>query len=526
MKIWVTEKPDMAANLAAGLVRAHSVTMVNAKSWRQEGVIHLSNGDVVLPLSGHLLEISPPETYLDRSDQRKSVFSEGVFERLLSAVLTKRPRVPPSVSPESNVRLPDQMAKPRGRRPAEVTIELLGRLISAPQFSSVVNACDTDREGQLIFDELMEYLGLDPEGDKFERLALVSARDVDIAALVKAGLEKNSDPKWVRKRQAAVVRAETDWRLGIILSRAAQVLLGVSNASVGRVQTTVVALVERRRQERERFQQVIYFIPEITLQDGSVARWVARPEKAGQPGYDSEGRIIDEREAARIVAGINRERLHAVEAELRRMKEAPPLPYSSGTLYATVSRRTGLPLGEVEAAAQRLYSKHKAIYYIGSDCQFLPKALLDQSRDTIDALSRLYPGQASMAQHGLVSGAWDDSKVGDHHAIIPTGVLPQGADDVEKEVFKAISMRFLAQFRPDHETKRHRVVVQSDSGDAFVAERTQIVSMGWRDTESDQEISGEVTEVSSAPAQMQDDAHLEADDSGCVEIGGRSVSKS
>lgn len=469
-KLWIVEKPDMARHLAAGLAAAYGLT-----SSRADGYTQMSNGDRVLPLLGHLIEMAPVSTYLTLDQQRAHDYLP--FLPLIPKEFQYQPR---------SERSRDGRAKMSSGAPVPAKqYKIAIQQIKAAQ--EIVNAGDVDREGQLIVDELLEMAGVDPDGrgKNIWRFPLISPKESDIVAQLQRPMERNGDDKWRRKRLAARTRQTGDWLLGMSGSMAYQSLTGIRNMSIGRVQTPVLAMVVRRDLEIEQFKPRDYFTPVVTLADGTELRWHQRANAAGTPGFDEHGRIIDEAVAKQIVHLITRGLEGSVlNAASTQYKVAPPLPFSLGTLQSTAARQHGMSLKEVSKAAQALYERHKAISYVGTDCQYLPTSMIADAAKTIEALSRMYPVLATGANMALRSKAWNDGKVDEHFAIVPTGALPTAATPEERAVYDTVSKRFIAQFYPDHEFLRHQLAVGFGK-DEFRATERQVVKQGWKAVEGE-----------------------------------------
>lgn len=479
-KLWITEKPDMAKSLAAGLSLTYSCKVINSRDARKDGCFKLESGDWVTFLFGHMLESAPPEFYLTEEQNRGDVFK---YLPLNPRVMVKFPK------PDRVDGKPKRAANGDPIPPAQ-----FGRVVDlirkAPE---IVNAGDIDREGQLIVDELLLFAGVDPRGkDKpVHRLALTNNNEEEIRKLVLKGLESNADPAWVRRYESANTREKGDWKIGMNASRAYRQATGYRQMSVGRVVTPTLALVVTRELAIERFRPVQYFVPVITLSNGVRMRWHARAGCEGKPGFDLAGRIVDESVARQIVHAImNGMRGETTLAEAQKKFDLPPLPFSLGVLQSTVSRRHGIDLKAVTSAAQALYEKHKMITYVGTDCQFLPTSMLESAQDTVAALSKVFPRQAGGAKLDLRSKAWNDSKTDEHFAIAPTGKMASGLTDTEKKVFDAVGRRYLAQFYPAHEYMSMKLRAMF-GGDEFRAADREVVRRGWHEAEFDPEHGAE-----------------------------------
>lgn len=493
-RLWITEKPSAAKSLAAGVCSALKVSVSNQGASTKDGCIKLSNGDVIAFLFGHLIQ----PIFLGPEHKRAQM--DSFFDFL--PIVVKDWAYEPRYERNKNGEIKMSGGKPVPIRQYQVVTDLIRKS------KEIVNAGDVDREGQLIVDELLIHCGIDPEGSKkpIWRLPLVSDREDDIRKQVLNLTEKNGDPKWVRRRHAALARAYCDAAVGFNGSMAYQAATGYRRASVGRVQTPVLCLVVDREAQINAFKPRNYYVPIITMADGTEMRFHRREDAQGQPGFDEQGRIIDENVAkqmcALIASGLKGQ---ITQAGKVKGSEAPPLPFSATVLASTVSKRTGMLPTQAEAAAQSLYEKHKAISYVGTDCRFLPESKHAEARATLGALGKVFVQQASGAQLDLRSKAWNDSKVDEHFAIIPTGVLPQNATAEEKAVFEAVSMRYIAQFYPAFEYVTHRLSAMFGK-DEFRAARRETTRMGWKQIEGHLEQGGPKSEDSSENDDFSDDA--------------------
>lgn len=496
-RLWITEKPAMAKSLAAGLSVAYGATILNAKEAGREGCYRMSNGDAVGYFFGHMIELATPDAYLTPEQDKGNAFD---YLPLYPKSFIHVPKAE---------RAPGQAAPKRDRSGKPVPSQQFQRMAEwARQSREIVNAGDTDREGQLIVDEFLQFIGIDPsgQGKPVWRLALQNPDEVEIARLIGAGLERNSDPRWVRKTQAAFARQTGDWAFGMTASRAMRQVTGFARMSVGRVQTPTLWIAVERERQITGFKPVDYFVPVIVLADGTRMRWFHREGCEGTPGFDEEGRIVSEPLARQIVASImGQNNGHVSLASAEKKYIAPPLPFSLGKLQSTASRRYGMSLKEVTKAAQALYEKHKMITYVGTDCQYLPTSMLKDAHDTVAGLSQMYSREAMGANLKLQSKAWNDAKTDEHFAIAPTGKISSGLDAAERNVFEAVSRRFLAQFYPNHEFTAMRLETTFGQ-DQFEVAGKEVTRNGWKDAEFGAEGDAQGDELE---AESQDDAETQ-----------------
>lgn len=476
-KVWVTEKPSAAADLAAGMCIAFGVTFQRERN----GLITLSNGDQIVPLAGHVLSPVRLSHYLSPAHQEiERTYNFDRYHEFL-------PVLPKELVNGPRMEVDDKgKATKKQFQPYEVACRVLK---TAKQ---VVHAGDKDSEGQLIVDELLLHVGINPRGANVFRFGTSSNRAEDIAAALKLPLDQNGDQKYERDYEGAKVRQLLDFVWGMNLSIAGQVMFRNPRISAGRVQTPVLAIVANRDQHIDNFKPVTYYVPVVTLSDGTKMRWDRRLGAAGEPGFDLEGRIINESTARGIVdrirAGLSG---YVSESKVTDHREKPPLPFSAGTLLSTASRELGLTLDEVQAAASNLNRKHKAITYVGTDCKFLPASMHGDAPAVLRALARVFPKQAPGADARIKSPAFNDTKVDEHFAIVPTGELPVNATPDERGVFRVVAKRFIAQFYPDYVYRRTKLEGVFGA-DTFVANARQDVNLGWKEVEVDVEVGQEV----------------------------------
>jgi DNA topoisomerase-3 len=155
-----------------------------------------------------------------------------------------------------------------------------------------------------------------------------------------------------------------------------------------------------------------------------------------------------------------------------------------GRLQATASKQHGLSVEEVTKAAQNLYEKHKAITYVGTDCEYLPSAMHADAGTVIGQLASLFAGKCAKADPARRSRAFNDEKVDEHFAIIPTGLAPALSDSeyAERAVYETIVTRYLAQFYPAYEYEKTSLVVMFGP-DEFRASARRDLVLGWRELE-------------------------------------------
>jgi len=475
--LWIPEKPSVAKEVAAVLSRVRGTQITNRATVGRDGYYQLDSGDTVCSVFGHMLRMVAPSHYLTREQNEKPL----QYLPLLPEEFKFEP------SPETNKS--GEIVKKDGKPVASKRFSLLEKLIR--QSNSIVNACDIDREGQLIFDELLAYLGFDPYASNIFRASIVSMTPQALEQSVR-NLEHNGHKKWAQRGAAASTRQKMDWLLGMNASMAYQTVSGIRTMSVGRVQTPVLAMVVRRDLDIEGFKPQAYYVPVVVMADGTRMRWEKRHDAQDQPGFDGEGRIIDKKLAENIVKQIQSGLPGTVSVAKQNEKtESPPLPFSMGALQSEASRRHGLTVAEVTQAAQNLYERHKSITYVGTDCRFLPQSMFESAESTLTALSQTFTEQVAGTNPQIKSKAFNDTKIDEHFAIVPTGTLPQlsAQDQAESKVYETICMRYLAQFYPDYRARVITLAVMFGK-DEFRATASKDLQLGWKEIEGQKSKGG------------------------------------
>lgn len=371
---------------------------------------------------------------------------------------------------------------------------VLKKLIERADVSSVYNACDAGREGELIFGLIYEAIGVHKPVKRiwFTSMTHDALRDAYTAAM--DGREKAA------LLEAARSRAEADWLLGINGSRAGSALRtkmvgGYEAMNVGRVQTPTLAFVVFREWEIEKFIPQPYWEIQavFTADRGSYkarlevpAQEAAGLESGGEEGEESGGkfRFLSIEAAKDVLGRLADKPVEDVQDESNESKRKPPKLFDLTSLQRECNNRFGLTAKKTLSIAQSLYETHKMTTYPRTDSNVLPEDYGPTVEDTLDRLQGSPWGQFAKT---ITDGRWvnpankavfDNSKISDHFAIIPTGGMSAGLTDEEKKVYELIVRRFLAAFYPDAQmstTKRLTVV----DGLKFRSSGTVVLDPGW-----------------------------------------------
>ncbi|WP_062286009.1 DNA topoisomerase III [Neomoorella mulderi] len=426
----ITEKPSVARDLAGVLGGFKS----------QDGYLENSRYYISWAL-GHLLELAEPEDY----DPELKKWS-----------LEQLPLIPP-----------DFTLKPISSGRKQLTT--IKRLVQSPDVSTVVNACDAGREGELIFRRIYAWC----KGQKpVKRLWLSEATP----AAIKEAFRRLRDGRELDNLAAAAeARAQADWLVGINATRAFTCRHN-RLLSVGRVQTPTLALVVAREREIRAFKPEPYFEIWATFRKSTGETY------RGKWFREKQDRLHDRQEAenlTKISAGGIVEKIEQKEA-----REQPPQLFNLNDLQKEANKKYGLTAQKTLDAAQALYEKHKLLTYPRTDSRHLTAALVrDTLAGRLEALTGIpdYAGLVPKNLPQLGKRYVDDSKVSDHHALIPTASRPDLSklSPAEQKVYDLVVRRFLAIFYPDARYAVTRVVTAA-GGEKFLSHGRVELDRGWK----------------------------------------------
>ncbi len=351
----------------------------------------------------------------------------------------------------------------------------------------IVHCGDAAREGQLLVDEVIIGSGADSFAPNVHRLWVKSMAKKDMIAAVQ-GMKPNLERRSLY--DSALCRQRADYQHGLTWTRFMTVKAKHSGydvvLSVGRVQTPTLRLVVDRDREREAFKPVDHFTPKLVFVHSRgefSATWVAPTD---HEGLDHEGRLTDLQVANKIIAKVQGKEglVSAFKEETKH--QPPPLPFSLSALQAACSAKFQMTAEETLETAQALYETHKVTTYPRSDSRHLPSAIFkDEAPSILKAISNVPDlAEASKAiDFSLKSAAWDDSKVSDHHAIIPTTEFSAAKlarmSERERAVCLLIVRSFLMQFLPLFKWRSITADITCEGYD-FKAKGRVILDLGWR----------------------------------------------
>lgn len=461
MRLFIAEKPALGRAIADVLAKPHR---------KGDGYIECGNGQVVTWCIGHLLEQAQPEAY----DSRYARWD-----------LADLPVVP-------------QKWQLQPRPTVSRQLSVIKRLLD--KACEVIHAGDPDREGQLLVDEVLDYLRLPAE--KRRRVQRCLINDLNPQAVERAIARLRANSEFVPLSTSALARARADWLYGINMTRA-YTLLGRNAGyqgvlSVGRVQTPVLGLVARRDQEIENFIPRDFFEVKahILTPDGERFTAIWLPSEACEAWQDEEGRLLHRPLAEHVVRRISAQPALVTGYSDKRESDVAPLPFSLSALQIEAAKRFALSAQNVLDICQKLYETHKLITYPRSDCRWLPQEHFADRHAVMGAIGIHAPDLMSrpVIAPETRNRCWDDNKVDAHHAIIPTArVSTVKLTENEARVYHLIARQYLMQFCPDA-VFRKCVIGLEIAGGKFVAKARFLTEAGWRalsgDKERDEENEG------------------------------------
>ena len=427
MKVCVTEKPSVARDIAR-LLGAND---------RHEGYFE-GNGYQVTWTFGHLCELKEPNDY---TDQWKW-WSLGQL---------------PMIPQRFGIKLKDDEGIKR-------QFNVIKSLIAGAD--EVINCGDAGQEGELI----QRWVYQKAECDKpVRRLWISSLTDESI----RKGFQELKDSKdFDNLYFAGLSRAIGDWILGMNATRLYTLKYSRSRdvLSVGRVQTPTLAMIVARYREIENF------VPEDF--------WELKTKYRGVTFNSTRGRFKTEGEASAIVENIKQLPLEVTSIETKKGKESPPRLFDLTSLQVECNKKFGMSADEALKTIQSLYEK-KATTYPRVDTTYLSDDIYPQVPGIMQAMvpyANLTSPVLALSKLPKSKKVFDNSKVTDHHAIIPTNVNPAtvAMTSDEKRVYHLIAMRFIAAFYPDCEFNTTTVMAQVGEY-GFKATGKEILEPGWRD---------------------------------------------
>ena len=443
----IAEKPSVAADIARAL-----------GGFERHGDYFESKDHVLSSAVGHLLELRAPEEHDPRSGR-------WTFKHL--------PVIPPrfELAPIEK---------------SEARLNLLVRLIKRKDVESLINACDAGREGELIFRYIVEHA---KARKPIRRLWLQSMTQ---GAIREGFARLRADRELLPLADAAKCRSEADWLVGINGTRAMTAFnnrisqSGFYKTTVGRVQTPTLAILVDREERIQAFKPRDYW--EVHARFGAQAgeyraRWFDPQFKKDDDAERRAERLWTAEAADGIVTACSG-RVADVTDESKPVTQLAPLLFDLTSLQREANGRFGFSARGTLALAQALYERHKVLTYPRTDSRALPEDYVDTVRQTVTVLADT--GTYGNVASPLLKNKWikpnrrifDNTKISDHFAIIPTLQAPKHLNEGEQKLYDLVVRRFLAIFYPAAEyLQTTRVTVVGDH--RFRTDGRVLQNPGW-----------------------------------------------
>ena len=443
----IAEKPSVAADIARAV-----------GGFTKTGDYFESEQYVLSSAIGHLLELAVPEEY----EVKRGKWS---FAHL--------PVIPPRFT----------------LNPIEKTeerLKLLTRLIKRKDVSGLINACDAGREGELIFRYVAQHAMSEKNPKPIRRLWLQSMTQ---GAIKDGFAHLRTDEEMQPLADAARSRSEADWLIGINGTRAMTAFNskegGFHKTPVGRVQTPTLSILVEREEKIRNFVSRDYW--EVEAEFGAVAgtyrgRWFDEKFKKGDDEHAQASRLWDQKRAEEIrkkCMGKHGD----VNEESKPTTQLSPLLYDLTSLQREANGRFGFSAKGTLSIAQALYERHKVLTYPRTDSRHLPEDYLASVKETLQSLGETqYSGFCGeILKNGWVhpnKRIFNNAKISDHFAIVPTGQLPKNLSEAETKLYDLVVKRFLAIFYPAAEFNVTTRITRVE-GEPFKTEGKVLVVPGW-----------------------------------------------
>ena len=434
----IAEKPSVARDIAR---------IVGANS-KQDGYME-GSGYLVTWAMGHLIALAMPEAYGFSAYKAEDLpIRPNPFQLVVRQVRKDK----------------EYISDPAALKQLKVIRSCFDKA------DRIIVATDAGREGELIFRYIYQYLDCKKT---FERLWISSLTD----KAIREGLS-NLKPGncYDNLYHSAKARSEADWLVGINASRALSIARK-GGYSLGRVQTPTLAMVCRRYIENRDFSSVPYWKLSVLTEKEDLSL-----KTVGCKDYESEA------SAQTALAALRSQSQLTVETVVRKVAGTPPpLLYDLTALQKDANKRHGFSADKTLSIAQSLYEK-KITTYPRTGSRYI-------SEDVFEEVSALLRKIVETLPTPLNRHSVDNTKITDHHAIIPTGETPLGLSADETTIYQMVVNRFVEAFSLDSEEERMQVRF-TDGTDTFTWKAYRQISLGWKAVQKGKEVEAEKKEDS------------------------------
>ncbi len=345
-------------------------------------------------------------------------------------------------------------------------LKAIKQLATRKDVDEVVIATDAGREGELVARWILEYVHFNKP---VKRLWISSQTD----KAIKDGFKHLKPAKEYDALYAsALARAKADWLVGLNVTRALTVKYQ-DNLSAGRVQTPTLALVRDQEKKIEQFRPQTYFTIHLAVANEQ-AKMIQKNQFA----------LKKIEEAQALVKTLSQSNGTVTEIQEKLKTEPAPLPYDLTEIQREANQRHGYSAKKTLSLVQSLYETHKIVTYPRTDSKYLTNDMKSTMKERLQAVSDFAPEVKLYLKNGAVvkqTKVFQDSKVTDHHALLPTENRPryEKLSNEEQKIYQMIVTRFLTLFAEPHKVSQTKITVNFGK-EIFVFRQNRVVQAGWK----------------------------------------------
>jgi DNA topoisomerase-3 len=382
--------------------------------------------------------------------------------------------------------LPERYELKVSSKETQKQFSILKKLLNSKEVSRVVNACDAGREGELIFDYIYRL-----SGSKIPSFRLWTSAALTPDAIKREFQKLRPIEEFNGLRLAARARSTADWTIGLNSTRAIT-LAAQKNGnkgvfSVGRVQTPSLYFLVAREIEIKNFIAKPFYTLKANFHTEKNENFIGNYEHQINGKFSSQ--IFSNSDAKTIESACTNKNAVIKKVESKEGSTPPPFLFDLTDLQKECNKRFGLSAEKTLEVAQALYEKHKCLSYPRTEFKHLTDDNRSMIPSIVEALTNSYDDkfldQVIKTYKNENKRIFDSSKVGDHHALLPTSTKPQNLSEIEQNVYDLIVKRFLAAFAPNHEFTSSIIAALCEEKYLFVTRGKMTKNLGWKQIQID-----------------------------------------
>ena len=375
--------------------------------------------------------------------------------------------------------------KIKGEDAYKKRFSIIKKLLNSDEFSAVINACDAGREGELIFQNVYKM-----SSSNLEIFRMWTSAAINEETIRRELNNLKPMSKYEGLANAARARECADWAVGMNATRALTLAINLKNHevfSVGRVQTPTLSFIVKREKEIKEFKEKKFYEIKAILEFNNVL-FDSTHQFKNIDNNKTETRFHEISEVSKILSKIiNIKKAQLKEITDTKKIEHPPLLFSLTELQKEANKRFGYSAQQTLDIAQVLYEKHKILSYPRTDSSHLPMDLVLKVPTILKSLSNDFENIKHFINKIIENNnymnnkrVFDDSKVSDHHALIPMGSNFENLSNDEFNIYNLVCMRLIASFLNDY-IEINRSLIFDISGFEFISKGKTPIENGWKD---------------------------------------------